>query len=153
MSAVDSANPEGYLHYSKDENVSHLRGTNDFKNPQLDYEYTRAIEDPEGFWADRAKDIVWTKPYEKVMDVTDPGFPKWFVGGETNITLNCLDRHIEAGRGDMPCLIAINGYTEEERTYTYSEVLDEVGRLASVLKKKFGIQKGDRVVIYMPMVP
>ncbi len=115
--------------------------------------YARSINDPEGFWADAAEGITWTKKWDKVLDDSKAPFYRWFAGGELNTCYNCLDRHVEAGRGDQAALIydsPVTGGTQ--KTYTYAELTDEVARVAGALKAE-GVEKGDRVVIYMPMVP
>ncbi len=111
-------------------------------------EYRRSIEQPEEFWAEQAKAIYWHKPPQKVLEYTNPPFRKWFVGGETNLCYNALDRHIEA-RGDQLALISISTETNVTRKITYRELLREVNVFASVLKS-LGVEKGERVVIYMP---
>ena len=108
--------------------------------------------DPEGFWAEAAEDIHWYKRWDRVLDSSNPPFHRWFVGGEVNTCHNALDRHVEAGRGDQPALIHDSPVTGTLRTFTYSELLDSTARLAGALKR-LGVGKGDRVVIYMPMVP
>ena len=115
--------------------------------------YARSINDPEAFWADAAEAITWTKKWDKVLDDSNAPFYRWFAGGELNTCYNCLDRHVEAGRGDQAALIydsPVTGGTQ--KTYTYAELTDEVARVAGALKAE-GVEKGDRVVIYMPMVP
>lgn len=115
--------------------------------------YARSINDPEGFWADAAEGITWTKKWDKVLDDSKAPFYRWFAGGELNTCYNCLDRLVEAGRGDQAALIydsPVTGGTQ--KTYTYAELTDEVARVAGALKAE-GVEKGDRVVIYMPMVP
>ena len=79
--------------------------------------------------------------------------PKWFADGEINITTNAIDRHIDAGRGDEPAMHWYSVYTGIERTYSFIQLREEVGKLASVMKKNFGVKAGDTVIIYMPMVP
>jgi acetyl-CoA synthetase len=110
-----------------------------------------AAEDDEGFWARQAADLVrWTKEWDTILDWQLP-YSKWFVGGQLNVADNCLDRHVEAGSGDK---IAIHweGEPGDTRAITYAELLDEVSRFANVLKG-LGVAKGDRVNIYMPMIP
>ncbi len=107
--------------------------------------------DPEGFWADAARDIDWIKPWDKVFDKVD-GLDRWFVGAECNTCWNCVDRHVEAGRGDQAAIIYDSPITGAKRTYTYAQLLDEVSAFAQVLADK-GAARGDRVIIYMPMVP
>ena len=108
--------------------------------------------DPENFWAKAAEDIDWYKGYDTVLDDRYPPFYRWFTGGEVNTCYNALDRHVEAGRGDQAALIHDSPVTGTVRTFTYSELLDSTARLAGALKN-LGVTKGDRVVIYMPMVP
>jgi propionyl-CoA synthetase len=79
----------------------------------------RSIDDQRGFWTEKAQDVHWHKPFDNVLDDSDIRFPKWFVGGQTNMSYNCLDRHIEEGRGDMPCFFEISAYTGVEETYSY----------------------------------
>ncbi len=115
--------------------------------------YARSINDPEGFWAEAAEGITWTKKWDKVLDDSNAPFYRWFAGGELNTCYNCLDRQVEAGRGDQAALIydsPVTGGTQ--KTYTYAELTDEVAHVAGALKAE-GVEKGDRVVIYMPMVP
>ena len=108
--------------------------------------------DPESFWADAASDIHWHKPFDKVFDDKAGLYGRWFVGGECNTAYNCLDRHIAEGRGDETALIYDSPVTGTKRSFTFSELLHEVETFAAVLADK-GVTKGDRVVIYMPMVP
>ncbi len=127
--------------------------TNDFKNPTYDEIYNRSINDKEGFWTDEAKHLTWTKFPTKIVDTSHQYLHRWYTDGEMNICYNALDRHVEAGRGDMKCLSYDSAYTGDKKTYTYAETRDQVGKLASILKTKFGVKVGDRVLIYMPMVP
>ncbi|HXY42620.1 MAG TPA: acetate--CoA ligase [Acidimicrobiales bacterium] len=106
--------------------------------------------DRERFWAEQAKALTWFEPWEKVLDWQLP-FAKWFVGGRLNVAYNCLDRHVEAGRGDKVAY-HFEGEPGDTRTITYSELLDEVGRCANALRS-LGVERGDRVAIYMPMIP
>ena len=108
--------------------------------------------DPELFWADAASDIHWHKPFDKVFDDKAGLYGRWFVGGECNTAYNCLDRHVAEGRGDETALIYDSPVTGTKRSFTFSELLHEVETFAAVLADK-GVSKGDRVVIYMPMVP
>ncbi len=113
--------------------------------------YDEAAADHEGFWARRASELVsWAREWDTVCEWELP-FSKWFVGGTLNVSYNCLDRHVEAGRGDK---VAIHweGEPGDTRTLTYAEMLDEVQRFANVLKG-LGVERGDRVNIYLPMVP
>ena len=117
-----------------------------------DEAYTRALKDPEGFWGEAAEGVHWFKRFSKVLDDSNPPFYRWFAGGEVNTAYNALDRHVENGRAEQPALIYDSPVTDTIRTYTYRELRDEVARFAGVLSKH-GIAKGDRVVIYMPMIP
>ncbi|HEY6948461.1 MAG TPA: acetate--CoA ligase, partial [Gemmatimonadales bacterium] len=112
--------------------------------------YERARKDREGYWADWARELQWIKPWDRVLEWKPP-HAKWFLGGKLNASANCLDRHVAAGRGDRVALIW-EGEPGEVRRITYAELLADVGRFANVLKS-LGIQKGDRVAIYLPMVP
>jgi propionyl-CoA synthetase len=114
--------------------------------------YRRSVDDPEGFWGEAAADIDWHRRPQRVLDSSNEPFVKWFPDGELNTAYNCLDRHVEAGQGDRRALIYDSPVTGTVRSYTYAEAAREVARLAGVLQG-LGVQKGDRVIIYMPMVP
>jgi propionyl-CoA synthetase len=108
--------------------------------------------DPEGFWAKAAEEIDWFRKWEKVFDPEAGVYGRWFTGAECNTCYNCVDRHVKAGRGDQPAIIWDSPITGSKRVITYSELLDEVSRFAAILRD-FSVDKGDRVIIYMPMVP
>ncbi len=112
--------------------------------------YERAAADPQAFWAAEAEGLSWFRSWDSVME-WDPPWVKWFVGGTLNVSVNCLDRHVEAGGGDK---VAYHweGEPGDTRTLTYRELLDEVGRLANALRR-LGVRKGDRVAIYLGMIP
>ena len=112
--------------------------------------YQQALDDPEGFWASMAKELDWFKPWEKVLE-WNPPFAKWFVGGRTNIAHNCLDRHLTTARKNKAAIIW-EGEPGDERILTYQTLHREVCKFANVLKQ-IGVNTGDRVAIYMPMVP
>jgi len=119
--------------------------------------YRRSIDDPEGFWADEAKELTWFEPWTKVLDESKKPFFKWFVGGKTNIAYNCLDAQIAKGLGEKVAIIfegepTKDGQATEIRRLTYRELHAEVCRFANVLKG-LGLVKGDTVAVYMPMVP
>jgi len=120
----------------------------------MDYQalYRRSLETPEVFWADCATELTWTKPWERVLDSSNPPFYEWFSGGEINTCYNALDRHCEAGRAQQAALIYDSPVTGQVRTYSYAELRDEVAVFAHVLQR-FGVSKGDRVILYMPMIP
>ncbi|GGH43338.1 acetate--CoA ligase [Microbacterium album] len=114
--------------------------------------YERAQRDREGFWADQARELLhWHKPFTQVLDWSMPPFAKWYADGELNVAYNCLDRHVEAGHGDRVALLW-EGEPGDDRRITYAELTDEVKRLANVLTD-LGIGPGDRVAIYLPMIP
>ncbi len=117
----------------------------------LEQFHARSINDREGFWAEQARLIDWNKPFDKVLDYSRPPFARWFVGGTTNLCHNAVDRHL-ASLGDKPGLIYVSTETGEERTYTFSELHKEVMRMAAIMRAN-GVEKGDRVLIYMPMIP
>ena len=112
--------------------------------------HARSINDPINFWAELAQLIHWEKPFEKVLDYNKPPFAKWFVGGTTNICFNAVDRHLK-DRGEQNALIAVSTETDQEKAYTFNELHAEVNRMAAILKAQ-GLVKGDRVLIYMPMI-
>lgn len=115
--------------------------------------HARSLSDAEAFWAEAAEEIHWHKKWEKVFDDSNPPFYRWFAGGEVNTCYNALDRHVEAGRGERLALIYDTPITgEPTRKFTYGELLREVARFAGALRAQ-GVEKGDRVIIYMPMVP
>ena len=108
-------------------------------------------QDPEGFWAKAADEIDWIKPWDDVLSEQN-GLTRWYAGAQCNTCYNCLDRHVEGGRGDQAALIYDSPVTDQVKTYTYQALLIEVATFSAVLAEK-GVGKGDRVIIYMPMVP
>jgi len=112
--------------------------------------HQQSIQTPEIFWAEQAKRIYWEKPFSQVLDYSAPPFAKWFVDGKTSICYNALDRHLQ-DRAEQTALIAVSVETNTEQTYSYQELYSEVNRMAGILKS-YGVGKGDRVLIYMPMV-
>ncbi len=113
--------------------------------------YNSWMNDPEGFWGKAGQDIDWIKPADKVFDAKAGVYGRWFVGAKCNTCYNCLDRHVEAGRGDQAAIIYDSPITGAKRTFTYNQLLDEVSTFAAGMES-LGIGKGDRVIIYMPMV-
>jgi len=113
--------------------------------------HRRSIEHREAFWAEEAQRIHWHRPFDQVLDFSKPPFAKWFVGGLTNLCYNAVDRHLDV-RGDQPALIYISSETGAERSYTYRELHAAVNACAAVIAAQ-GVGRGDRVLIYMPMIP
>ncbi|HSF17887.1 MAG TPA: propionate--CoA ligase [Vicinamibacteria bacterium] len=113
--------------------------------------HRRSIEDREAFWAEEAKRIHWERPFSRVLDYSRPPFAKWFVGGETNLCYNAVDRHLSA-RGEQRALTWISTEVDEEKHFTYRELDEEVNRAGAMIQS-LGVTRGDRVIIYMPMVP
>src|SRR3954454_17677127 len=120
--------------------------------PMDDYEkvFRSSVEDPETFWLQAAAAIDWEVQFGKALDSERPPFYRWFPDGELNVSYNALDRHVLAGRGDQAALIYDSPVTGTTKTYSYSELRDEVALFAGVLAG-LGVVKGDRVVIYLPM--
>lgn len=114
--------------------------------------FRESLESPETFWGRAAEEITWYKRWDRVLDVSNMPFTRWFVGGELNSCYNALDRHVEGGRGGQPALIYDSPVTNTIKSFTYSELRDRVSRIAGFLRS-LGVRKGDRVVIYMPMIP
>ena len=114
--------------------------------------YERALNDPEGFWAEAARDIHWDKRWDRVLDDSRPPFYRWFAGGALNTCYNALDVHVEQGNGGRTALIYDSPVTDSVRAFTYAELRDAVATFAGALRSH-GVGVGDRVIIYMPMVP
>ena len=114
--------------------------------------HARSLADPEGFWAEAAKEIDWIEPATKIFDPSQGTYGRWFAGGVVNTCYNALDRHVERGRADQVALIHDSPLTGSVTRLTYAELLNEVQALAAIMQD-FGVAKGDRVILYMPMVP
>ena len=117
-----------------------------------DETYGAWLREPEAFWAEAAQDIHWIKTWDRVLDDDKPPFYRWFPGAQTNTCYNAVDRHVEAGRGEQAAIIYDSPITESGRTISYNELKTQVARCAGMLRG-LGVDKGDRVIIYMPMVP
>ncbi len=117
-----------------------------------DIAFKQSLEDPNGFWGKAAEDCHWYKKWDKVLDDSKKPFYRWFVGGEMNTCYNALDYHIEQGRGNQAALIYDSPVTDTVKKYTYTQLRDEVAKFAGALAAQ-GVAKGDRVIIYMPMIP
>ena len=114
--------------------------------------YRKSLQQPEEFWAEAARDIDWTRPWDTVLELDTTPAARWFVGGELNTCYNALDRHADGDRAEQPALIYDSAVTGTTQTFTYRELRDRVARFAGVLNRQ-GVERGDRVVIYMPMIP
>ncbi|MBK5216017.1 MAG: acetate--CoA ligase [Propionibacteriales bacterium] len=114
--------------------------------------YDEAEADQLGFWAKQAERLDWGTPFTEVLDWSNPPFAKWFVGGKLNAAYNCVDRHVEAGNGDRVAFHWIGEPADDERAITYADLQDEVSRAANALQE-LGVKTGDRVAIYLPMIP
>ncbi|MCF8056494.1 MAG: propionyl-CoA synthetase [Desulfocapsa sp.] len=114
--------------------------------------FQQSIEQPEEFWADAASGLDWIKKWDKVLDASNPPFYRWYSGATLNTCYNAVDRHVEAGRGDQTAIIYDSPVTDTIRKITYKELQNDVSRFAGALKSQ-GVEKGDTVIIYMPMIP
>ena len=112
--------------------------------------HENSIRDPKAFWSEQAKLVDWHQPFSQVLDYSKPPFAKWFVGGQTNLCHNAVDRHLK-DRASQIALVAVSTETNQEHAYTFLELHDEVNRMAAILQAN-GVKKGDRVLIYMPMI-
>lgn len=113
--------------------------------------YWQAAQNPEEYWAEQAQHLSWSKPFTEILDWSHPPFAKWFQDGELNVAVNCLDRHVDAGNGDRIAYY-FEGEPGDSRAITYTELTSEVKRAANMLTS-LGVKAGDRVVIYMPLIP
>ena len=118
----------------------------------LEETYRRSLEEPEAFWAEAAAAIDWDEPWQRVLDDSRAPFYRWFAGARMNTCHNALDRHVEGGRAEQPALIHDSPVTNTVTTFTYRELRDAVARFAGALAAQ-GVTRGDRVIVYMPMVP
>jgi propionyl-CoA synthetase len=114
--------------------------------------YRRSLDDPEGFWAEAAAAIDWEQPWRRVLDDSSAPFYRWFAGGRLNTCWNAVDRHVESGRAEQLALVYDSPLAGTARTFTYRELRDAVARFAGALRG-LGVEQGDRVIVYMPMVP
>src|SRR5213078_1473153 len=113
--------------------------------------YRRSLEDRDGFWRSQAALVEWHRPFRQVLDYSRPPFARWFVGGETNLCHNAIDRHL-AARAEHKALVWISTEVNETRSFTYRELHAEVNRTAAMMQS-LGVKRGDRVIVYMPMIP
>jgi propionyl-CoA synthetase len=118
----------------------------------LDETHRRSVSDPEGFWGEAAAAIDWVEPWQRVLDDSRAPFFRWFAGGRLNTCWNALDRHVEGGRAEQPALLWDSPVTGEQRTFTYRQLRDDTALFAGALRAQ-GVERRDRVIVYMPMVP
>ena len=114
--------------------------------------YARSLADPEAFWGEAAAELHWDRPFDRVLDRSREPFVRWFPGGQVNTCYNALDRHVEGGRGDQTALIYDSPVAQTSAQWSYRELRDEVARIAGALVR-LGVERGDRVIIYMPNLP
>ena len=114
--------------------------------------HARSLKDPDRFWAEQAEKLDWSKHWDKVRDASRAPFYAWFTGGEMNACYNALDRHADGPRGSQAALVYDSPVTNTKKTYTYREMRDAVAQLAGEIAAQ-GVKKGDRVIVYMPMIP
>ncbi|MCB0618664.1 MAG: AMP-binding protein, partial [Saprospiraceae bacterium] len=114
--------------------------------------YRQSIQDPEGFWKAQAEQISWFSFPETILSKDENDLYRWYRGGKLNTSYLALDYHVENGRGEQPALIYDSPVTNSRRSYTYRQLRDEVALVAGMLRS-LGVEKGDRVIIYMPMIP
>jgi propionyl-CoA synthetase len=114
--------------------------------------YEKSCENPEAFWGEVAEQVHWYKKWDRVLDDSDAPFYRWFSGGETNVCYNAVDLHVEQGRGDQLAIIHDSPITGSQQSISYNELKSRVARFAGVLRE-YGVEKGDRVILYMPMIP
>jgi propionyl-CoA synthetase len=134
-----------YIHYPNG------RSTPNFKNEKAEAIYKESLADPAAFWSKRAEELHWHKKFTQALDTSDKYLHRWFPDGEINICYNALDRHVNAGKGDVVAFLEDSVYTGKQVKWTYKQIQEKTGLLASVFKKQFKIEAGDRVLIYMPM--
>jgi len=113
--------------------------------------HRRSLAERESFWAEEARLVHWQRPFDQVLDYSRPPFARWFVGGRTNLCHNAIDRHL-AARADQEALVWISTEVNETRSYTYRQLFAEVNRVAAMMQD-LGVKQGDRVIVYMPMIP
>lgn len=119
---------------------------------QYEDNYRQSVDDPEAFWGEQAEKLHWFKRWDRVLDETQAPFTRWFAGGETNLCYNAVDRHVEAGRADKQAIVWVSPEEGKTRTISFGELHQQVSTLAAVLQG-MAVNRGDRVLIYMPMVP
>src|SRR6185369_3524264 len=118
----------------------------------LETAFHRSLSEPAGFWGEAAESVYWYKRWDKVLDDSRQPFYRWFVGGEVNTCYNALDLHVDEGHGEQPALVYDSPVTNSIQTFTYRQLRDKVAKFAGALAR-LGVGKGDRVVVYMPMIP
>src|SRR5271169_2029039 len=139
---------EASLPFNERYSPSIAKSSNGDKRKQ---EWEKSLKNPQEYWAEKAKAIDWVKPFSKVLDDSNPPFYKWFPDGELNISYNALDRHVKSNKKNKLAYIW-EGEMGEVKTYTYYQLYKEVNKLAKTLQD-FGLKKGDRVAVYLPVIP
>ena len=130
-----------------------LKNAHIHSNEEYENQYKQSLENSDEFWASKAKRLHWFKTWDHISDNDfNKSRIKWFEGGKLNVSYNCLDRHAQSGYGNKTVLIWEGNDPAEDKSYTYIQLLNEVSKFANVLKS-YGVQKGDRVCIYMQMIP
>jgi len=127
------------------------RCTNTYPDTYI-YEYVKSITDPEAYWGEISKNTIWYKPWDKVVDNSNPPFTNWFVGGKTNMCYNAVDRHIQDGNGERNAIIWDSPITNNKEILTYTQLQEKAAKLARVLIN-LNVKTGDVVLIYMSMIP
>ena len=150
---LDLNNKSNFIWFVKMETTSHKHRS--FHSELYDEMYKEANSDEtrEQFWRKQAEKVVWDQFPEQILDDSNPPFYRWYPDGKINICKNAIDVNVEKGRGEQLALIYDSAYTKTVRKFTYNELLSNVSRLARILSETYGITKGDRVLIYMPMIP
>ncbi len=114
--------------------------------------FEQSMRDPDAFWAEHAENIVWTKKWDKIIDDSNSPFTKWFPGGRLSVCYNAVDRHLDEGHGDDRAFIWDSAISGQKQTWTYKKLQEQVSKVARVLSH-LGVERGDRVLVYMPMIP
>ncbi|GLV39394.1 uncharacterized protein CBL_13273 [Carabus blaptoides fortunei] len=141
-----------FMRNQRYDNTDMIIKENPYYSESYEQAYRRSLQEPEEFWAEVGNEVTWSKPWTKVLDNSEEPFTKWFVGGELNACYNAVDRHVECGKGSKIALIHDSPLTKTIRKLTYAELLDKTSHLAGALAQ-LGVGRGDRVLIYMPLIP
>ena len=139
----------------KNSDKHHTSHDSEFQNDYYEKLRDQALQDRTGYWDTLAshEEVHWNKKYTKVLDESNAPLYRWYPDGEINMCYNAVDKHVDRGHGDNVAMIYDSAYLNISEKFTYREIQNRVGRIASVMKNKFGVTKGDRVLLYMPMIP